>query len=79
MKAFLAMMVLAAGLGAEPLDLSKKFGLGFDRIPGASPVSELDRFISLPNAVSVRYWINEKFAWEGDLGATVNSDPTACG
>lgn len=76
LKIFAAALLLSSQAWAEgPLALTGRFGLGFDSITGASAGTGLVPGLAQPNALSVRYWINEKFSWEGDLGATVNSQP----
>ncbi len=61
---------------AEDTQLTGRWGLGFDTIPGASvQTNNLFTALAAPNALSLRYWVNERLAWEGLLAAAFNSQP----
>lgn len=55
--------------------LAGRWGLGFDNIPGASVGSGLIPGLAEPNAASLRYWINERLAWDGLFALEFSSQP----
>lgn len=65
----------AASARAEDTQLTGRWGIGFDTIPGASTQANLISALAAPNALAVRYWVNEKLAWEGQLASAFNSQP----
>jgi hypothetical protein len=60
----------------ESLKLTGRWGLGFDSIPGASSGTGQIPGFSVSNAVSLRYWINEQFCWDGLLAVNLSSQPS---
>lgn len=56
--------------------LTGRWGVGFDSIPGASTGTGLIPGLASPNAVAVRYWINERLAWDGLLALDLSSQPS---
>lgn len=55
--------------------LAKHWGFGFDNIPGASTGTNLIPGLAQPNAVAVRYWVNDSLAWDGLLTLNLSSQP----
>src|SRR5260221_6929217 len=76
---------LALALGAqlsaesEPLILKGKMGIGLDSMPGLAPqqVPIFSNLVKTPDTVVFRYWLSEKFSWEGQLAASYSSQPSA--
>lgn len=56
--------------------LTGRWGVGFDSIAGASTGTGLIPGLSTPNAVAVRYWINERLAWDGLVALDLSSQPS---
>lgn len=59
----------------KSLALAGRWGLGFDNIPGASAGTGLVPGLASSNAVSFRYWVNERLAWDGLLALSLSSQP----
>lgn len=57
------------------LRLTGRWGFGFDSIPGASTGTGWLPGFASPNALAIRYWINESLAWDGLLAAELSSRP----
>lgn len=55
--------------------LAGRWGVGFDSIPGASAGTGLVPGLAAPNALAVRYWINERLCWDGLVAVNLNSQP----
>src|SRR4029079_10850922 len=72
---------LAGGLLAadEPLTLKGKLGIGLDSMPGLAPdqVPLFSNLVKTPDTVVLRWWISEKFSWEGQLASSYSSQPSA--
>jgi hypothetical protein len=81
------MLLLALGCGLPAEDatptakaqgprLAGRWGVGFDSIPGASTGTGLVPGLAAPNALAVRYWVSERFSWDGLVAVNLNSQPS---
>lgn len=59
--------------------LTGSWGIGFDSIRGASTNTGLITGLATPNALAVRYWVNERLAWDGLLALDLSSLPAGSG
>jgi hypothetical protein len=59
----------------KEMALAGRWGLGFDNIPGASAGTGLIPGLAQSNAVSFRYWVSERLAWDGLLALSLSSQP----
>lgn len=73
-----ALLALASWVRAEePLVMRHKLGVGFDKIAGATPTTPFLSVVDAPNALALRYWLNEKVALELQASASTNTQPSS--
>lgn len=75
----LASAPVAQSPSAQGPRLAGHWGIGFDSIPGASTGTGLVPGLAAPNALAVRYWVTERFSWDGLLAVNLNSQPAGGG